>query len=304
MKMVLLKFKKKGGKSVNNNLVYKITNRINGKIYIGITNNFNRRMREHRNKAQSESSTKYYYHLSCAIRKYGWENFVTEIIADNLERKEAEKLEKKYIKLYNSNNVNFGYNITEGGESATIQTSVTDVQASAIINALKNSCQTMSTIAKQYGVSVSQVSRINLGELKKDSSLTYPIRSQAIQEKELLSILDDLLDDKLTIVEIANKYNRSTASIQRFNSGKTHKGFYHSYPIRRGTSSSYPIVAIELVTGKQEYFNNISEAANFVIANNLTRGGKIESIKSRINRAINKKEKIYKHLWQKDVGDS
>ena len=51
------------------------------------------------------------------MRKYGLENFSIEQIdfADNL--KELGKLERKYIKLYDSQNPDKGYNLTAGGES-------------------------------------------------------------------------------------------------------------------------------------------------------------------------------------------
>ena len=51
---------------------YKITNKITDKVYIGVTNNFNRRMSNHKYKANNK--------LKPDIDKYGWDNFIKEIL--------------------------------------------------------------------------------------------------------------------------------------------------------------------------------------------------------------------------------
>ena len=68
------------------NCVYKITNKINGKSYIGSTNNFNRRMKEHKTFVNCDKNRKgYNLPLYCAFRKYGLSNFCFEIIAKNID---------------------------------------------------------------------------------------------------------------------------------------------------------------------------------------------------------------------------
>lgn len=95
-------------------VIYKITNSINGKIYIGMTNDFNQRMREHKSNANSDKY-KYKSRLYNAIRKYGWDNFEKEIIDVVDDRYTADEKEKYYIALYDSTNKDIGYNITKGG---------------------------------------------------------------------------------------------------------------------------------------------------------------------------------------------
>ncbi len=54
-----------------------------------------------------------------AILKHGWdEGFNHILILKNLTRKEAEELEKYFIKYYKTNDKNFGYNLTKGGDGA------------------------------------------------------------------------------------------------------------------------------------------------------------------------------------------
>ena len=53
-------------------VIYKVTNLKNGKIYIGQTNDFQRRKREHLNAAKKEKDN-YLFHK--ALRKYGEESF-------------------------------------------------------------------------------------------------------------------------------------------------------------------------------------------------------------------------------------
>lgn len=95
--------------------IYKITNLINNKIYIGLTT-----------KTITE---RFYYHLrdsklaksgiDSAIRKYGVENFKVEEIdtADTIE--ELKNKEIYWIAEYNSTNNKIGYNQTIGGEGIT-----------------------------------------------------------------------------------------------------------------------------------------------------------------------------------------
>ena len=95
------------------NKVYKITNKINNKIYIGLTIQGSRtRYLHHLYEARSGSS----FPIHRAIRKYGEDNFEIEVIQVLDSPEELKELEKYYIKEYKTNNRKFGYNMTEGGD--------------------------------------------------------------------------------------------------------------------------------------------------------------------------------------------
>lgn len=92
-------------------IVYKHTNLINGKIYIGITKHGNCPEKRWKNGFGYEYNEKFFLD----IIKYGWNNFSHEILNENLNQTEAETLEKTYIKKYNS--ISDGYNNSPGGNS-------------------------------------------------------------------------------------------------------------------------------------------------------------------------------------------
>ena len=89
--------------------VYKITSKLNNKCYIGITNDFNRRMREHKTLHDKNSL------IEQAIQLDGVNNFLYEIIEETSSLEEAQYKEIDYIKKFNSKFPN-GYNYTSGGE--------------------------------------------------------------------------------------------------------------------------------------------------------------------------------------------
>ena len=60
--------------------IYKITNTINGKAYVGQATNISVRLKNHRSDAFNPNKPGYDYPLYRAIRKYGLENFRFEII--------------------------------------------------------------------------------------------------------------------------------------------------------------------------------------------------------------------------------
>lgn len=91
--------------------VYQHKNKLNKKVYIGIT----KQIPEQRwgiNGKKYKSSPHFY----SAIQKYGWDNFEHNILFENLTKDEACKKEQELIKKYNSMNRKYGYNSTTGGE--------------------------------------------------------------------------------------------------------------------------------------------------------------------------------------------
>ena len=96
--------------------IYKYENKINHKVYIGQTTDLVSRKSSHRYKSSFVIS-KFYN----AVRKYGWDNFSFDIIAqveeDTLEKltETLDSLESKFILEYDS--FNHGYNSTPGGHS-------------------------------------------------------------------------------------------------------------------------------------------------------------------------------------------
>ena len=98
-------------------MIYKITSP-NNDIYIGQTKyDIQKRWKEHCNSATTHNGTEYNTLLGKAIRLYGKENFVLEIIQDNIDPNELDNAERYWIDYFNSFYLNNpkGYNMTYGG---------------------------------------------------------------------------------------------------------------------------------------------------------------------------------------------
>jgi len=92
-------------------IVYKHTCVITNNVYIGITSqSWQRRW----NNGQGYKSCN---HMHKAIMKYGPDNFIHEILYEGLTKEEAQEKEIELILEYKSNNPEFGYNVSSGGES-------------------------------------------------------------------------------------------------------------------------------------------------------------------------------------------
>lgn len=92
--------------------LYRITNQLNGKVYIGQTNKPDYRWYQHRSYAKSKKPQQYIHH---AIAKYGVENFVFEVIATCKTVQDADETESLLIIQYDSRNKEHGYNLMIGG---------------------------------------------------------------------------------------------------------------------------------------------------------------------------------------------
>ena len=96
---------------MKNGKIYKITNKINGLIYIGCTiNSLEQRFSEHLYRC---FKTDYKSRLYNSIKKYGQENFSIDLIVE-CDVNVIYETEKKYINEYNS--YHNGMNSTFGGE--------------------------------------------------------------------------------------------------------------------------------------------------------------------------------------------
>jgi len=106
------RFRKFKGKFV----VYKFTNLINGKIYIGITDWINKRIGDHiRYSKNTNSKCRMYLHK--AMSKYGFDKFSFEIIEVTSSREELNQKEIYWINYFDSTNSLLGYNLTKGGNT-------------------------------------------------------------------------------------------------------------------------------------------------------------------------------------------
>lgn len=89
--------------------IYQITNLINGKIYIGQTNNIQKRWANHKCNNDPDMV------IARALRKYGIDNFKFEVLLRGLTPDEANQKEIELIKEKNSL-VPYGYNVATGGK--------------------------------------------------------------------------------------------------------------------------------------------------------------------------------------------
>jgi group I intron endonuclease len=90
--------------------IYKATNILTGKSYIGFDSRWPRRRNEHKHAAGSTSS----YPFHSAMREYGFNNFYWEVLFESEDQKLTMDAECFYIKIFGSFG-SHGYNANIGG---------------------------------------------------------------------------------------------------------------------------------------------------------------------------------------------
>jgi len=96
----------------DNCYLYSITNKVNGKLYVGITSQPRKRFNCHGGKAKTDNMA-----IRRSMVKYGRENFEFKVLL-NGSRSYCAEMEKKAIISFGSK-VPAGYNISNGGEGSS-----------------------------------------------------------------------------------------------------------------------------------------------------------------------------------------
>ena len=91
--------------------IYKTTNTVNDKIYIG---------KKHSTTFLGNKYLGSGIRLSQAVNKYGRDAFHVEMLQEASSLKELNELEKYYIEKYKSQNSDIGYNISPGGDGGSV----------------------------------------------------------------------------------------------------------------------------------------------------------------------------------------
>lgn len=132
-------------------IIYKITNQIDNKSYIGETiRDLKTRWREHIHESFTPGHG-YNYHLHCAIRKYGTDNFKIEEI-DSCIDEQRFQIESFYIQKYDTANPDKGYNTVIEGSGHTL------ISTDAILEAWSEGL-TISETARILGIHKATVSK-------------------------------------------------------------------------------------------------------------------------------------------------
>lgn len=103
--------------------IYCYTNKINGKKYVGQTNNIERRKREHKSVSFNVKSPQYKDLFHQKIREYGIDNFNFEILEtiDSENQEYIDEREIYWIKEKRSFVQENGYNLTLGGTQVLLK---------------------------------------------------------------------------------------------------------------------------------------------------------------------------------------
>ena len=189
--------------------IYKITNKTNNKIYIGQSTNIEKRWGEHKRNAFNSNTHTYHYPLYLAIRKYGLDSFVFEII-EECSTENLTTQDQYWMDYYHSLDGNYGYNLVPAenakrGEHCNWAV-LTDFQVEQIENLLQRTTIPMSQIAEMYQVSGSCIEDINKGRRRTKDNLQYPLRinTRSISHRGELQNTAVLSEDD--VIEVRNRY--------------------------------------------------------------------------------------------------
>ena len=198
--------------------IYKYTNKLNNKIYIGRSVNITRRKWEHLHQPSP------YSYFDQTLKKIGEENFDFEIIEECSESELKDK-EKYWIQYYHScvlDDRTKGYNLTRGGEEYRSDenpwSKLSVAQVEEIIDKLAHTKISMEQLSKDFKVHRNTISDINRC---KTWAWLHNYKKNIRQEEQGSNCRGELGTNKITemqakqIINLLEKDNRSLAQISR-----------------------------------------------------------------------------------------
>lgn len=227
-------------------VIYVMENKINGKRYIGQTNNFQKRMNGHRSDANNKNSHSYNLPLAAAIRKYGWDNFNNYIIEEYPDDTPVEHINEReifFINFFASLVGRNGYNLMVGRPKGLSIISSPIEKQKIFSPKEKRKIQedisrglTYKSISKKWNISPAMCSLINSGKQWHDETLTYPLCRKGSNYLTNLNtwvkdIQRELIFGRTPMTEIAKKYNKSYSTVKKINCGSAYRMEKYKYPL-------------------------------------------------------------------------
>ena len=187
--------------------IYKITNTINGKFYIGQTiQNVKERFYQHCATKCSKAVSNMAIHR--AIKKYGKSNFTVEVI-EEIDSANLNDRERYWIKYYNS--YNNGYNSTKGGQDGCKPFKDLDVESIIKEYNTGKSLRTLGTIFKVDKQTIKDLLIRHNVELR-------TTRTYKLSQKDRDKVLEDFASG-LSRKEIITKWNISKSYLSQLING-------------------------------------------------------------------------------------
>lgn len=215
------------------NTIYKITNLINGKVYIGKTQfSIEERWIEHIHDSQRERCEK--RPLYDAFNKYGIENFQIEEIETNISDELINEKEQFYINQYRSY-IGFkdcnGYNATLGGDGKKYKEYV----VKDIINKYQE-CKKIKETAENFNLDPSFVRRLlianNIKLLTKEE-ITQKYRKEHGHSVYQIDLEKDIILNSFNSISEANIFmNKQPGNGTIYDACKARRGHHKAYGYR------------------------------------------------------------------------
>lgn len=194
--------------------IYKVTCKVNKKVYIGQSLNVEGRFKAHINNHTNKNlkgdyQTKFYR----ALRKHGIDNFTFEIIEIVKNPMDLNEREAFWVEKYNS--FARGYNSTPGGDAVTGGNDLhpnaknSNKEVLELKRKLVETKISQGDLAKEYGITQSTVSLINLGKIWNSlGEFDYPLRKVEARksgQENARTVLNDNI-----VNTIRNRYQYET----------------------------------------------------------------------------------------------
>ncbi len=240
-------------------IIYKTTNKINGKSYIGQTvHSLRQRKHGHVSAALSVRDTTYFHR---ALRKYGSENFSWEILQECDTIEELNQLEIFYIGYYNTFGNN-GYNLTVGGKSGLVGFKHTDESKRKMSEA-------------QKGKKLSEETKRRMSKVQKNKVVSKETRRK-ISEGHKGFKLPEKVRRKISVA-LKGKFTGKNSPLYGKPFSKEHRRRMSEARVGKQVGKNNPAAKAVVIDNK--YFDTVNQAAKALAVARLT-------IYRRIRRGI------------------
>lgn len=219
--------------------IYCYTNKINNHKYVGQTNNYKRRIREHRSCSFDEKAFSYNHLIHKKIREYGEENFEITILEtlyteDLSIVNEREQFWIEKLNTYAGNGQ--GYNMDKGGGNKEHLRVLNAEQIKEVKEKIKQGVSYID-LQEEYKVSASYLSSINHGVYYFEENVQYPLYKYYKDDEDYDELIYLLLNTTLSYTKIAEQLGIGQSTVKKINLGTLRPGLYPTYPIRKKSAS-------------------------------------------------------------------